>query len=138
MKKMFDEYVDIIFQAIISIIVILLFVYVALTNLLGIGLEMVDNALTPLYIEKKIEPVKVDSFIAKDILIKLNDEIDYQDRFEAFNSNGESIKEYVSVMGLDNKEVGEKEITYILNYNGERQAIKAKLIVVDEKEEINT
>lgn len=138
MKRLFDEYADFIVTAVISFVAISIFVYVVLTNLIGIGLEMVNDALEPVHIEKEINPVTIKTFIGKDILIQLNEELNYTDRVEAFNSNDEDIKDYVSIIGFDNKEVGEKEITYLLNYNGQRQAIRAKLIVVDEKEEIST
>ena len=52
-------------------------------------------------------------------------------------SPSEDISDYVTVIGFDSSDVGEKEILYQLNYNGETRAIKVKLRVVNEREEVS-
>ena len=110
MRVLFDEYTEAIFTAFISIIVFSVFISSLLSDLIGMNMDFVDESLKPVYIESEISPVAITSI------------------------NGEDIKDYITVIGFDSSEVGEKEITYQLNYNGETKAIKAKLIVVDERE----
>ena len=100
-------------------------------------MDFVDESLKPIYIESEISPVAIASFNGKDLLVQINEKLEYKDRVEAYNSKGEDIKDYITVIGFDSSEVGEKKITYQLNYNGETKAIKAKLIVVDEREKVS-
>lgn len=137
MRTLFDEYAEAIFTAIISIIVFSVFISSLLSDLIGMNMGFVDESLKPVYIESEISPVTIATFNGKDLLVQINEKLEYKDRVEAYNSKGEDIKDYITVIGFDSSEVGEKEITYQLNYNGETKAIKAKLIVVDEREEIN-
>lgn len=137
MRTIFDEYAEAIFTAFISIIVFSVFISSLLSDLIGMNMDFVDESLKPVYIESEISPVTMASFNGKDLLVQINEKLEYKDRVEAYNSKGEDIKDYITVIGFDSGEVGEKEITYQLNYNGETKTIKAKLIVVDEREEIN-
>lgn len=137
MRTIFDEYAEAIFTAFISIIAFSVFISSLLSDLIGMNMDFVDESLKPVYIESEISPVTIASFNGKDLLVQINEKLEYKDRVEAYNSKGEDIKDYITVIGFDSSEVGEKEITYQLNYNSETKAIKAKLIVVDEREEIN-
>ncbi len=137
MRVLFDEYAEAIFTAFISIIVFSVFISSLLSDLIGMNMDFVDESLKPVYIESEISPVAIASFNGKDLLVQINEKLEYKDRVEAYNSKGENIKDYITVIGFDSSEVGEQEITYQLNYNGETKAIKAKLIVVDEREEVS-
>ena len=106
--------------------------------MIGVNLELVDISLKPVYIESEINPVTISIFEGKDILVNVGDDLDYSGRIEAFNSKCEDIRDYVTVIGFDSGDVGEKEILYQLNYNGETRAIKAKLRVVNERKEVSS
>ena len=134
MRVLFDEYAEAIFTAFISIIVFSVFISSLLSDLIGMNMDFVDESLKPVYIESEISPVAIASSNGKDLLVQINEKLEYKDRVEAYNSKGEDIKDYITVIGFDSSEVDEKKITYQLNYNGETKAIKAKLIVVDERE----
>ncbi len=114
---------------------------VFLSELMGINVKIIKQEIESPNINSGISNVTIKSFTAKDILINVGEEIKYEDRIEAYNSNGEDIKDYIrplNLEGIDVNKPGENEITYILNYNGESKAIKAKLIIVQEKKEISS
>lgn len=138
MRTLFDEYADAIYVALISLVLITVFISNLFVDLIGINLGLVEDSLKPVNIETNINPVTISSFSAKDILVNLNGELDYLNRIEAFNSRGEDIRDYVTVLGFDSSSVGVKRITYKLNYNGESRAIEAKLRVVNEREEVSS
>ena len=141
MRALFNEYADTLLQALISIGIFTLFMTILLGELMGINIGIIKQEIESPYINSEISNVTIKSFSAKDILINVGQEIKYEDRMEAFNSNGEDIKDYIrplNLKGIDVSKPGENEITYILNYNGESRAIKAKLIIVQEKEEISS
>lgn len=138
MKTLFSEYADALFVALVSMLCVTIFISIILTDLIGVNLELVDMSLKPVYIESEINPVTISVFEGKDILVNVGDDLDYSSRIEAFNSKGEDIRDYVTVIGFDSSDVGEKEILYQLNYNGETRAIKAKLRVVNEREEVSS
>ena len=137
MKTLFSEYADALFVALVSMLSVTIFISIIFTDLIGVNLELVDMSLKPIYIESEVIPVTISVFEGKDMLVNLDEELDYSDRIEAFNSNGEDISDYVTVVGFDSSSVGEKEILYQLNYNGESRVIKAKLRVVNEREEVS-
>lgn len=137
MKAMFDEYADMLFTAIISLIILTIFISLILKDLIGININIVDKNLKPLIIDNDTQPVSIKTFTCKDLLIEKGQELEYLDRIEAFNTNDEDIRDYVTVLGFDNSQSGEKQITYVLNYNGETKAVKARLIVINDKEEVN-
>ena len=139
MRTLFNEYADTLLQAIISISIFTIFMTVFLSELMGINVKIIKQEITSPNINGGISNVTIESFSAKDILINVGEEIKYEDRVEAYNSKGEDIKDYIrplNLEGIDVSKPGENEITYILNYNGESRAIKAKLIIVQEKEEM--
>ena len=141
MRTLFNEYADTLLQAIISIGVFTIFMTVFLSELMGINVKIIKQEITSPNINGGISSVTIESFSAKDILINVGEEIKYEDRVEAYNSKGEDIKDYIrplNLEGIDVSKPGENEITYILNYNGESRAIKAKLIIVQEKEELSS
>ena len=138
MKAMFDEYADMLFTAIISSIILTIFISLILKDLIGININIVDKNLKPLIIDNDTQPVSIKTFTCKDLLIEKGQELEYLDRIEAFNTNDEDIRDYVTVLGFDNSQSGEKQITYVLNYNGETKAVKARLIVINDKEEVNS
>lgn len=141
MRTLFNEYADTLLQAIISISIFTIFMAVFLSELMGINVKIIKQEITSPNINGGISNVTIESFSAKDILINVGEEIKYEDRVEAYNSKGEDIKDYIrplNLEGIDINKPGENEITYILNYNGESRAIKAKLIIVQEKEEVSS
>ncbi len=141
MRTLFNEYADTLLQAIISISIFTIFMTVFLSELMGINVKIIKQEITSPNINGGISNVTIESFSAKDILINVGEEIKYEDRVEAYNSKGEDIKDYIrplNLEGIDVSKPGENEITYILNYNGESRAIKAKLIIVQEKEELSS
>lgn len=138
MRALFDEYADALYVALISIMLITIFISNMFVDLIGVNLELVESSLKPVNIESNISPVTISSFKARDILVNINGSLEYLDRIEAYNSKGEDIRDYVTVMGFDSSSVGVRDITYKLNYNGESRAIRAKLRVVNEREEISS
>lgn len=141
MRALFNEYADTLLTALISISIFTIFMTVFLSGLMDTNVKIIKQEITAPNINSGISNVVIESFSAKDILINVGQEIKYEDRVEAYNSKGEDIKDYIrplNLEGIDLSKVGEYEITYILNYNGESRAIKAKLIIVEEKEEISS
>ena len=141
MRTLFNEYADTLLQAIISISIFTIFMTVFLSELMGINVKIIKQEITSPNINGGISNVTIESFSAKDILINVGEEIKYEDRVEAYNSKGEDIKDYIrplNLEGIDVSKPGENQITYVLNYNGESRAIKAKLIIVQEKEELSS
>lgn len=139
MRSLFKEYADTLLQAIISIGIFTIFMTVFLSELMVINTKIIKQEISSPNINSGISNVTIKSFSAKDILTNVGQEIKYEDRVEAYNSKDEDIKDYIrplNLEGIDLSKPGENEITYILNYNGESRAIKAKLIIVQEKEEI--
>lgn len=139
MKSLFNEYGDTLLKAIISISLFSIFVFAFLNELLKTNVDVLNKELNAPYIDSQISPVTIASFSGKDILINVGEEFGYLERVEAYNSNGEDIRDYIEPINLTDgelSEVGEKDIYYVLNYNGETKAIKAKLIVVDESEDV--
>ena len=141
MRTLYNEYADALLQALISIGIITLFISILLNELIGINAKIIKQEIESPNIDNGISNVTIKSFSAKDILINVGQEIKYEDRVEAYNSKDEDIKDYIrplNLEGIDISEPKENEITYILNYNGDTRAIKAKLIIVQEKEEISS
>lgn len=139
MKLLFDEYAGAIYEAFISAFIYVFVVYVFLNSVLNINVEYIKGVTKPIDIYVDNTPVEIAKFSAKDILIYINDNFNYLEYVEAFNTNGEDIKTYVTIIDLpDLKKEGEYEVTYSLRYNGYTKAIKAKLIIVDKQKEMKT
>ena len=139
MKTLFEEYGDVLLQAIISSIIFSLFISFFLVSLLDTNVNLLkeDFKLPELNLDTSLVSIK--DFKAYDVAILVNEEFNYLDHVSAINTNDEDIKNYISVLNydaLDTSEEGEKDITYVLRYNGETRAIKARLIVVDKGEDI--
>ena len=139
MKSLYEEYGEVLLQAFISSIIFSLFISFFLTALLNTNVGFIKEEFSPLQLSLDADIVSIKEFGVYDALIKVNEEYDYKDKVWAFNSNGEDIKSYISILNysdLDTSVEGEKELTYVLRYNGEVRAVKGKLVIVDEKEEL--
>lgn len=139
MKSLYEEYGEVLLQAFISSIIFSLFISFFLTALLNTNVGFIKEELSPLQLSLDADIVSIKEFGVYDALIKVNEEYDYKDKVWAFNSNDEDIKSYISILNysdLDTSVEGEKELTYVLRYNGEVRAVKGKLVIVDEKEEL--
>ena len=137
MKALFEEYGEILLHAFISSIIFSSFISFFLVTLLDTNVNLLKEDFKILELNFDTNPVTIKDFGAYDSVVGINEEFNYMDNVWAFNTNGEDIKSYVSVLNynaLDISEEGEKDITYILRYNGESKAIKAKLIVIDRSE----
>ena len=144
MKRLFEEYGDVMLSATISIIIVLLFIGAIITTLLNQNIKILGENTVQSITYKAQGKIGIRTFKAKDILIKQGEEINYLDRIEAMNNRGdygendEDIRSYVTIYNqIDNNEIGEKEIVYALRYNGQTQFLKAKLIVIGEEDENN-
>ena len=138
MKGLFEEYGEVFLQAIISSIIFSLFISFFLVSLLDTNVNLLKEDFKPLELNLDTNLVSINDFGAYDAAIEINEEFNYMDNVWASNTNGEDIKSYISILNynaLDISEEGIKDITYVLRYNGETRAIKAKLIVVDKGEE---
>ena len=139
MKSLYEEYGEVLLQAFISSIIFSLFISFFLTALLNTNVGFIKEEFSPLQLSLDADIVSIKEFGVYDALIKVNEEYDYKDKVWAFNSNDEDIKSYISILNysdLDTSVEGEKELTYVLRYNGETRAIKGKLVIVDETEEL--
>lgn len=139
MKSLYEEYGEVLLQAFISSIIFSLFISFFLTALLNTNVGFIKEEFSPLQLSLDADIVSIKEFGVYDALIKVNEEYDYKDKVWAFNSNDEDIKSYISILNysdLDTSVEGEKELTYVLRYNGEVRAVKGKLVIVDEKEEL--
>ncbi len=137
MRLLFDEYGDTIFQAVVSIIIYSIFISFFLTKLLGMNVSYIKEEVNIPELSGVTSKVKVNEFRVKDGLIKVNEKFNYEDRAYASNSLNEDISSYITLddyANIDTSKPGEKDVTYILRYNGQTLAKKAKLIIVDEKE----
>ncbi len=142
MKALFEEYADVMFSSIVSIFILSIFCSLIYNQLIFENIDVISNAIiSPSNINSQISNVGISSFEVKDILINVGENINYYDRIAATNSKGEDIKDYIKPVNLeqiDTNTVGEKYINYILNYNGESKAIRAKVIVVQEEKELKS
>lgn len=137
MRFLFNEYGETIYKAIVSVLVYTFIVYAFLTSLINTNSSYIKEVLSPIDIYVDNDPISIKSFIAKDCLIDINDNYNHLDYVEAFNSKDEDIKMYVTVLNLpDLKKEGEYDLTYTLRYNGQSQAINAKLIIVNKQKEL--
>lgn len=139
MKSLYEEYGEVLLQAFISSIIFSLFISFFLTALLNTNVGFIKEEFSPLQLSLDADIVSIKEFGVYDALIKVNEEYDYKDKVWAFNSNDEDIKSYISILNysdLDTSVEDEKELTYVLRYNGEVRAVKGKLVIVDEKEEL--
>ena len=129
MKFIFSEFGDVALSAICGVLIIGLFISVIFTQVLPIGAEAIETNIneTPL---QNNRIVTIENFVVKDAVLNVGENFDYKDRIIATNSRGEDIREYVTIENLpDTTTPGEKEIMYVLRYNGEKALGKAKLFV---------
>ena len=138
MKGLFEEYGEVLLQAFISSIIFSLFISFFLVTLLDTNVNILKEDLKPLQLNFDTNLVSIKDFGAYDAAVEVNEEFNYMDNVWASNTNDEDIKSYISILNydvLDTSKEGEKDITYVLRYNGESRAIKAKLIVIAKGEE---
>ncbi len=138
MKGLFEEYGEVLLQAFISSIIFSLFISFFLVTLLDTNVNILKEDLKPLQLNFDTNLVSIKDFGAYDAAVEVNEEFNYMDNVWASNTNDEDIKSYISILNydvLDTSKEGEKDITYVLRYNGESRAIKAKLIVLAKGEE---
>lgn len=137
MKLLFDEYSSAIFEALVCIFVYVFFVYIFLNGVLNTNVEYIGKVISPIDIYTDNELTHINEFKVRDILIDVNEKINYRDYISASNTRNEDISSYVSILNMpDISKEGEYELSYLLRYNGETKAIKAKLIIIDKDKEI--
>ena len=139
MKGLFEEYGEVLLQAFISSIIFSLFISFFLVSLLDTNVNILKEDLEPLELNFDTKLVSIKDFGAYDAAVEANEEFNYMDNVWASNTNDEDIKSYISILNydvLDTSKEGEKDITYVLRYNGESRAVNAKLIVIAKGEEV--
>ncbi len=139
MRLLFDEYGDTILTVLISAIVFSLLISFFLNSLLSINMSMVKENIKAPELSSNVVPVDVKEFKVNDVLFNVGDDFNLKDNVTALNSNDEDISGFVTIKeDVDFSTVSENEVTYILRYNGASKAIKGRLIIVDEKEVVDS
>ena len=139
MKSLFEEYGETVLSVIYGTIIVTVFISVFLVEVLGFSVSQTGESVIETDRSGIGTPVGIRSFEVRDILIEKGEEINYNDRVFATNDRGdfggtdEDISGFVSVyQAPDVSTTGEKEITYVLRYNGDTRFARAKVIVVKE------
>ncbi len=102
-------------------------------------MSIVKDDLTAPELSSIVSPVNIKQFEVKDVLINVGEEFCLKDNVLALNTNDEDITSYVTIKEeVDFSKVLDNEVTYILRYNGVSKAIKGRLIIVDEKEVVDS
>lgn len=142
MKKLFEEYGELLLITLISFMMIMFFVSIFIFKTIQISGNTLNEYTYQNINYQEKEKLKIKTFKVKDILIRKGEEINYLDKSEALNNRGdffggdEDIRDYISIYNnVDNNLLGSQDIIYVIRYNGESRFIKAKLIVI-EKEEV--
>ncbi len=139
MRLLFDEYGDTILTVLVGSIIFSLLISFFLNSLLNINMSIVKDDLTAPELSSIVSPVNIKQFEVKDVLINVGEEFCLKDNVLALNTNDEDITSYVTIKEeVDFSKVLDNEVTYILRYNGVSKAIKGRLIIVDEKEVIDS
>lgn len=135
MRLLFDEYGDSILTALIGAIILSLLFSFFLTNLLSINMSIVSKDIKAPELSSSIYPLDIKEFKVEDVLINVGEEFDLKKNVTALNDNNEDISSFVTIKeDVDFSKVNDNEVTYLLRYNGKTRAIKGRLIIVDEKE----
>lgn len=135
MKIIIKEFGDVALSLIGGILVLGIFFSVLFSNILPIGAEVIEiNASNKVLNNNKLVSIK--NFIVKDGYVRKGEAFDYKDRIIATNSRDENISNFVSIVNaVDTSSIGEKEVTYVLRYNGEKRVGRAKVFVEECLEE---
>ena len=135
MRLLFDEYGESILTALIGAIILSLLFSFFLTDLLRINLCFVSKDIKAPELSSSIYPLDIKEFNVEDVLINVGEEFDLKKNVTALNDNNEDISSFVTIKeDVDFSKVNDNEVTYLLRYNGKTRAIKGRLIIVDEKE----
>lgn len=139
MRLLFDEYGDTILTVLVGSIIFSLLISFFLNSLLNINMSIVKDDLIAPELSSIVSPVNIKQFEVKDVLINIGEEFCLKDNVLALNTNDEDITSYVTIKeDVDFSKVLDNEVTYILRYNGVSKAIKGRLIIVDEKEVVDS
>ncbi len=139
MRLLFDEYGDTILTVLVGSIIFSLLISFFLNSLLNINMSIVKDDLIAPELSSIVSPVNIKQFEVKDVLINIGEEFCLKDNVLALNTNDEDITSYVTIKEeVDFSKVLDNEVTYILRYNGVSKAIKGRLIIVDEKEVVDS
>ena len=139
MRLLFDEYGDTILSVLIGAIIFSLLFSFFLTNLLSINMSIVSKDIKAPELSSSIYPLDIKEFKVEDVLLNVGDEFDLKKNVTALNDNDEDISNFVTIKeDIDFSKVNDNEVTYLLRYNGKTMAIKGRLIIVDEKEAIES
>lgn len=139
MRLLFDEYGDTILSVLIGAIIFSLLFSFFLTNLLSINMSIVSKDIKAPELSSSIYPLDIKEFKVEDVLLNVGDEFDLKKNVTALNDNNEDISNFVTIKeDIDFSKVNDNEVTYLLRYNGKTMAIKGRLIIVDEKEIIES
>lgn len=137
MKLLFEEFGNTALAIVVSIVTLGIFLSVLLVDVLPISVKEVEINVNEKAIDNN-EIVKIKNFIVKDGVAELGNDFDYRDRVEAINSRDEDISNFISLsQPLDTSTIGEKDVTYVLRYNGEKRLGKAKVFVQEANNENN-
>ena len=135
MRLLFDEYGESILTALIGAIILSLLFSFFLTNLLSINMSIVSKDIKAPELSSSIYPLDIKEFNVENVLINVGEEFDLKKNVTALNDNNEDISSFVTIKeDVDFSKVNDNEVTYLLRYNGKTRAIKGRLIIVDEKE----
>lgn len=137
MRLLFEEYADALYEVLVCVIVVVFIILGTTKEILNINANYLENQTEGIVLNNEYIGVGIKEFSVKDQLIFVKKKFNATKEVSAKNTRGEDIRAYVSVLeNVDTSKAGEYELTYVLRYNGQFQAIKAKLIIVDEKKEV--
>lgn len=137
MRLLFEEYADALYEVLVCVIVVVFIILGTTKEILNINANYLESQTEGIVLNNEYVGVGIKEFSVKDQLIFVKKKFNVTKEVSAKNTRGEDIRTYVSVLeNVDTSKAGEYELTYVLRYNGQFQAIKAKLIIVDEKKEV--
>lgn len=132
MKLLFDEYFDILYEALISLFIILSVVFILSKNVAFINTKYLSKVINPITITDRENIETIEEFSVSDAVIKINEDFEYQKYIKAINKNGEDISSYVTLLNSpDTSKEAVEDLIYLLRYNGQTIAIKSKLIITN-------
>lgn len=139
MKLLFEEYSSTLLQAFICVGIVCFILGTFLNNLMYSNSKVISYELSPINLNNDYLVTKIDQFEVKDSLIQVNEEFEFKKYISAYNSLGEDISSYVTLLKTpDTSKIGTQKLTYILRYNGQTLMLDSKLIVVNESKEIKS
>lgn len=139
MKLLFEEYSSTLLQAFICVGVLSFFIGAFLGNMLNSNNQILQGELSLVSLNDNYLVTRIDKFEVKDSLIQVNEKFDYKKYVTAYNSLGDDISSYVTLLKEpETNVVGKQKLTYLLRYNGQTYALDSKLIVVNEDAEVRS